>query len=102
LTTGIVSLFLQQPKNDVKFWYTNIKASYDELSSLSEDATPLEKSNMLMKLRETLVDQGESTSVTCPNGISIYPFNVAYFWWSILSLLFFIIFGIMVVILSEY
>lgn len=89
LTEGVVSIFLHQPKNDVGYWYQNMIESYDELENLPEDATSLEKTNVLMKLRETLMDETESgVSVTIPNGISIYPRNVAYFWWGLLSPIF--------------
>lgn len=85
LTQGIVSVFMHNPENDIGFWYDNMKACYDELDNLPEDATALEKTNMLMKLRESLVDTGESTSVTVPEGISVYPNNVIYFIWGWLS-----------------
>jgi len=85
LTKGIVSVFFHNPANDIGFWYDNMKACYAELDNLSEDATSLEKTNMLMKLRESLVDTGESTSVTVPEGITVYPNNVIYFIWGWLS-----------------
>ena len=86
LTEGVVSIFLHQPKNDVGYWYKNMTEAYAELENLSEDATSLEKTNVLMKLRETLTDEKESgVSVTVPEGISIYPNNVLYFWWGLLS-----------------
>lgn len=89
LTKGIVSIFLHQPKNDIGYWYKNMTEAYAELENLSEDATSLEKSNVLMKLRETLTDEQESgVSITIPNGISIYPSNVSYFWWGLLSSIF--------------
>ena len=54
--------------------------SYEELDKLPETATSLEKTNVLMKLRETLTDESEDgTEVTVPNGISIYPNNVCLF-----------------------
>lgn len=88
LTEGIVSIILQQPKNDIGFWYQNITDSYEELDKLTEDTTSLEKTNVLMKLRETLTDESEDgTEVTVPNGISIYPNNVVYFWWGAISLI---------------
>ena len=89
LTEGIVSVFLKNPQNDIGFWYGNMKAAYEELDNLPEDAAPLEKTNVLMKLRESLTDNSgdNGTSVTVPDGISIYPGNVAYFWWCALSLL---------------
>jgi len=46
LTTGVVSIFLKNPVNDIGFWYTNINSAYDELVNLSPDATSLEKTNV--------------------------------------------------------
>jgi len=80
LTTGYCSIFLKQPKNDIGFWYNNLKASAKELASIPPTASQLEKTNVLMKLRETLLDQGESTTITGPDGISIYPENKLFFW----------------------
>ena len=60
LTEGVVSIFLQQPKNDIGYWYKN--------------------------LTESLTDEKQSgVYVTMPYGISIYPENVFYFWWGLLS-----------------
>lgn len=88
LTEGVVSIFLHQPKNDIGFWYKNMVEAYNELEKLPEDADSLEKTNTLMKLRETLTDQKDyGVSVTVPDGITIYPNNVIYFWWGLLSFL---------------
>lgn len=82
LTKGTVSIFLHQPKNDIGFWYTNIKSSLDQLKQVTSQTSQLEKTNMLIKLRETLLDNGkEGVCVTHPEGISIYPNNVLYFVW---------------------
>ena len=88
LTEGIVSIFIQNPANDVGFWYTNLTAAYDELYNVPEDASQLEKTNILIKLRESLTDRGETggTQITVPSGISIFPHNVAYFWWGFFSI----------------
>ena len=89
LTEGVVSIFLHQPKNDVGYWYKNLTEAYAELENLSEDATSLEKTNLLMKMRESLTDEKQSgVSVTMPDGISIYPKNIVYFWWGVLSFVF--------------
>lgn len=54
-----------------------MKSSLKELDEVSAAATPLEKSNVLMKLRETLVDQaGSDVDVTVPPGISLYPYRL--------------------------
>lgn len=96
LTEGTVSIFLHQPKNDIGYWYRNMKAAYEELEDVPEDTSRMEKTNILMKLRETLTDEGENgVEVTIPKGISIYPSNVAYFWWSIISLIAMCIFGVL-------
>ncbi len=81
LTNGIVSVFLHQPANDIGFWYSNLKDSQEELKKVTDKTTQLERSNILMKLGETLADNTENgTAITCPVGISVYPHNVLYFW----------------------
>ena len=83
MTTGYTSVVWKSPDEDVAFWYTNIKQSYEELISLDENATNLEKTNLLMKLRETLLDQQEKgESLTVPNAISCFPNNTL---WAILK-----------------
>lgn len=56
---------------------------------MAPNATQLERSNLLMKLRETLLDQGENGKivVTFPEGISIYPNNIAMFLFGCLSVI---------------
>jgi hypothetical protein len=86
LTEGVVSIFFMNPKNDIEFWHRNLVACKEELQNLPADSSQLEQTNVLMKLRESLTDDGESsTKVTVPDGISIYPYNVIFFWWSIIS-----------------
>ena len=88
LTEGYTSVFYKTPDEDIGFWYNNCKSSLNELKSLSDSSAPLEKSNMLMKLRETLLDNGKNgTSLTVPEGISRYPNNVMWEVLSVLSLL---------------
>jgi hypothetical protein len=89
LKNGYTSVFYRTPDEDVGFWYRNLKTSQAELLSIPATATPLEKSNMLMKLRETLLDSGEkSVHVTLPSGVSVFPNNVAYAIWITISGLF--------------
>jgi len=85
ITSGYTSVIYKTPDEDVQFWYTNIKASLTELTNLSTDASSFEKSNVLMKLKETLLDNtNEGTSVTRPGGIQRYPNNTL---WAILNIL---------------
>lgn len=102
LTTGHTSILYRTPNEDVGFWYTNIKSSLGELEQTNPKATQLEKSNLLMKLKETLLYQGEQgeTAVTVPNGISIYPNNVAMAFLGWLSAILVVV-GIVVVITRD-
>lgn len=93
LTEGIVHIFIQQPKNDIGYWYSNMVTAYEELDNLSENSTPLEKTNVLMKLRETLTDNNDD--VTVPEGISIYPNNACFFWCSLILLIASLLFSIL-------
>ena len=77
-TIGYTSLLWRTPSEDVGFWYRNLVASKVELSTLSANASSLERSNMLMKLRETLLDTGQTVSVTTPYGVAVYPNNWAF------------------------
>jgi hypothetical protein len=55
------------------------------------NGSQLEKSNVLMKVRESLTDAEEGgTSLTIPQGISRYPNNAAWMIFGWLSALFFI------------
>jgi hypothetical protein len=74
LTTGYTSILYRTPDEDIDFWYRNLKASEEELTTL-QSTSALEKTNVLMKLRETLLDTGEKTRVTVPEGLAVYPNN---------------------------
>lgn len=75
LTNGYTSIIYKTPAEDLGFWYSNLKASRLELEK-TKKSTSLEKTNVLLKLRETLLDEGEKGSrITYPKGISIFPNN---------------------------
>lgn len=100
-TRGSTHVLWATPATDVQFWYNNLKTSNEELKQLSPEATSLEKSNMLIKLRETLLDHGEKGDlVTLPVGISLHPNNTMYFMWFIGSI--FIITVSIIVIIFKY
>ena len=88
LTNGYTSILYRTPSEDIGFWYTNLKTSLKELQDLPPNSSSLEKSNMLIKLRETLLDGGkDGENITCPDGISVYPLNTAIALWAIISLI---------------
>jgi len=95
LTSGYTSVLYNTPDEDLGFWYKNIKSASDELKQLPPESSQLEKTNVLMKLRETLLDSGEKgMSVTAPSGVSIYPNNVLYGALGTFGWLFFVVFGV--------
>lgn len=100
ITKGYTSVMWRTPDEDVEFWYNNIKTSCEELKGLSDTATSLEKSNMLIKLRETLMDAGEKGSyITVPHGISRFPNNLM--WGVLLWVAILIIAGIIIWVIIE-
>jgi len=82
LTNGYTSVFYKTPDEDVSFWYKNIKASYMELSKVNDSTSELERTNILMKLRETLMDHEE---ITIPDGISRFPDNKVWCFWFLIA-----------------
>ncbi|MDP5169952.1 MAG: hypothetical protein NWR72_06880 [Bacteroidia bacterium] len=74
LTSGHTSILWETPDDDIGFWYRNLKASQTELQTL-QSSSALERTNVLLKLRETIMDGGEKSKVTVPKGISVHPDN---------------------------
>lgn len=87
LTDGYTSILWKTEDENVGFWYRNIVACQKGLKSCLE-SSQLEKTNVLMKVRESLTDEGEKgTVLTIPDGISRHPYN----WlWAIINTISFI------------
>jgi hypothetical protein len=78
MTRGYTSVIYKTPDEDVGYWYNNLVDAQQELDRAlaNPGMTQLESSNVLMKLRETLTDNGDSgTKVTEPQGIDVFPNN---------------------------
>lgn len=102
LTSGNTGIFITYPTNDIGFWYKRMVDSRAILRALPPTDTPLEISNTMMRVRETLVEGGKNgDSTVAPGDISIYPSNAAFFWWGWLSILGTILFGIWAVVTLE-
>lgn len=74
------SIVYATPDEQISFHYENLQGSLDELRAViakGEGASALERSNVLLKLRETLLDHGGEggTQVTYPPGLDVYPHN---------------------------
>lgn len=74
LTEGYTSIFWKTEDENVGFWYQNILSCREELELVLE-SSQLEKTNVLMKVRESLTDNGEHVVITIPQGIHKYPHN---------------------------
>lgn len=97
MTRGYTAVLWHTPDTDVGFWYNNLKSSREELGKVTDETSQLERTNVLMKLRETLLDHGDKGDhVTMPSGISVFPNNAAYFWSGWLVFLMFIAGAIMI------
>ena len=71
LTESYTSVLWTTEDDNIGFWYENIKACKSELEACLK-SSQLEQTNVLMKVRESLMD-GEG--LTIPAGISRYPNN---------------------------
>lgn len=91
LTEGYTSIFWKTEDENIEFWYRNLKTCREELADAVE-SSQYEKTNVLMKVRESLTDIGEhGTVLTIPNGISRYPNNGRYCFWNTLSIILMIV-----------
>jgi hypothetical protein len=75
LTTGNTGIIFSTPSNDISFWYENLVKAREALKEVENTGTEskttaLERSNVLIRVRETLLDGKE---VTLPAAISFYP-----------------------------
>lgn len=88
-TSGNSAFIFRTPANDVGIWYGQLTGAKAIADSLIKNGTSLEKSNALMKIRETVLDQGEKgTVVTLPTKIASFPYQwPMLIWWIVTVLL---------------
>lgn len=73
LTSGDCKFFVSnRPENNIEYWYNNLKSAQTQLREIiiNNSATELEKSNVLLKLRETLLD---NDIIVVPSDLCFYP-----------------------------
>jgi len=79
LTKGNTGIFFKTPSCDVKFWFENLEKAREALKEVESSGkestvTAMEKSNVLMRVRETLLDSAnKGVEVTLPPRIELYP-----------------------------
>lgn len=88
LTKGYTSILWKTENDNIGFWYQNLIACRSELES-AIGSSQLEQTNLLMKVRESLTDNGEEgTTLNLPSGISRYPSNAAFAFGNTVSAIF--------------
>jgi hypothetical protein len=99
LTKGSTGVIFDYPAYDVGFWYKNIKDARQELATLPASSSPLERTNVLMKLRESLTDNGQKgVEVTIPSGLAFHPHNKEWMIAEIVTLIIGVIGGLMALV----
>lgn len=87
LTSGYTSIIYRTEDENIEFWHKNLLTCKQELTECIE-SSQFEKTNVLMKVRESLVDQSESgTIITVPTGLSRYPNNKIFAFFNFFSLI---------------
>jgi hypothetical protein len=87
MTSGYTSVLYNTPDEDIGFWYNNLKASYEVLND-SNELSSLEKTNLLLKLRQTIMVRGGEgrEKITVPDALYLYPDNVMWGWGTLLAI----------------
>ena len=102
LTEGSSHFLFKTPECDLAFWHNNLQASLKELQSIDPKASLLERTNVLMKLRQTLLDHTEKgESVTTPPHISVYPNQWPYEIWCWVSAVGMCLFGFFAAVVDD-
>lgn len=95
ITSGYTSILWKTEDENVEFWYKNLLTCREELTQCI-NSSQFEQTNVLMKVRESLTDNGEhGTEITIPPGISRYPNNKV---WALFLFFSLICFGIIPII----
>lgn len=101
-TSGYTSVIYRTEDENVGFWYNNLKSAHEELLTLSDDSSPLEKTNVLMKLRESLIVNKEHGDVISkPVGILYYPNNLGWGIYRAILIILFILGGVIIFACAE-
>ena len=76
LTSGNTAFFIKGPSTDLTSWYANLKACQKEVWTMDvKKGTVLEETNLLMKLRESLMSEG---LIIIPENITLHPNQLQY------------------------
>jgi len=77
ITHGYTSVWYKTPDEDISYWYQNLKSCQQDLNDSTRISSVDGEKLTLLKLRQTLLDQGEKgDKVTYPKGLAYYPNNL--------------------------
>lgn len=97
LTTGYTSILYKTEKDNVGFFYNNVKSCYEYVETLKEqNIEPFNQTLQLQSIKDKLVEElgeknGRAEFIREPQGITRYPHNLAYCIWLNSSILLLII-----------
>lgn len=103
-TEGYSHIIIRTESANVGFWYDNLVSARNDIQKAveNEDLTQLEESNVLMKLRETLIDDSsDSPKITSPDHIVFYPNALGWYFLIILGIVSLILAGWQIVVITE-
>jgi len=106
LTSGNSAFIFRTPSSDVGIWYNQIKGAQQTVANIigrGDAASQLEKDNVLMKIREVVLDQDEKgTTVTMPPNITIFPFQWLFLLTIVVGVLMIIVGGAILYFCEEW
>lgn len=97
LITGYTSILYKTEKDNIGFFYNNVKNCYEYVETLKEqNIEPFNQALQLQSIKDKLVAElghknGKAEFIRKPQGISRYPHNLAYCIWVSSSILLLII-----------
>lgn len=102
-THGNTGILFTYSDNDVGIWYNRLVSSDVVLKSLIENSkSELEVSNTMMRVHESLTAVGkEGSEARSPDGISVFPNNVAYAWLCLLSIVLMLVGGVVFIFIMD-
>lgn len=81
MTRGNTGVIIQTPAKDVGYWYANLVSAREELDDPTIADSSISQTNMLMKLREVLTDNGSQGShLVLPGPVYYVPNRAAWYW----------------------
>jgi len=94
LTSGYTSIIWTTPNDNIGLWYKNLMLLLNQLYYFPDNSSAKEKSKMLMKIKEILIDESkdEKDNLYFPEKVYLFPHNKIVALWGAVSIMMTIIF----------